>query len=46
MDDLEAEVRQMVLEFPKLKDFPDHSPIIGDFDVFEQRTVVSGQPGK
>jgi hypothetical protein len=40
MGDLEAEVRQMMLELPKSEDFTDHSLIISDFDVFKQRAIV------
>jgi hypothetical protein len=32
----------MMLKLPKPKDFADHSPIIGDFDMFKQRTIVGG----
>jgi hypothetical protein len=42
MGDLEAEVRQMMLKLSESENFSDHSPVIGDFDVFEQRAIVSG----
>jgi hypothetical protein len=46
MGDSEVEVRQMVLKLPESEDFPNHSPVIGDFDMFKQRAIVGGWSGK
>jgi hypothetical protein len=35
MGNSEAEVRQMMLELPESEDLPDHSPIVGDFNMFK-----------
>jgi hypothetical protein len=32
----------MVLELLESEDFSDHSPVVSDFDVFEQHAIVSG----
>jgi hypothetical protein len=35
MSDSEVEVAQMMFELAELEDLPNHSPVIGDFDMFE-----------
>jgi hypothetical protein len=35
MGDLEAEVRQMMLELLESEDLSNHSPVVGDFNVLK-----------
>jgi hypothetical protein len=34
----------MMLKLSESEDFSDHPPVIGNFDVFEQRAIVGGRP--
>jgi hypothetical protein len=36
----------MVFELPEAKDFSDHPPIVGGFNVFKQCTVMGGWSSK
>jgi hypothetical protein len=44
MGNSEVEVCQIVLELLELEDFSDHSPVVSNLDVFEQRAIVGGGP--
>jgi hypothetical protein len=36
----------MMLKLPEPEDFTDHSLIVGDFNMFKQRTIVGGWPNE
>jgi hypothetical protein len=44
MGNSEVKVRQMMFELSESEDFSDHSPIVSNFDVFEQHAVMGGGP--
>jgi hypothetical protein len=36
----------MVLELSESEDFADHSPIVGDFNMFKQHAIVGSRPSE